>query len=112
MSSSYRMRNLLICSKVKRGFVYLLFITACVLSALSRSAEAPLTPEFWFYLTDYADEKGQVFDPLDLSEASQLNSNVKSVASSSSAYKQVDVNEYSSRSSSQTRPANKQGEHK
>jgi hypothetical protein len=98
LSSSYRMRNLLICSKVKRGFVYLLFITACVLSALSRSAEAPLTPEFWFYLTDY--------------EASQLNSNVKSVASSSSAYKQVDVNEYSSRSSSQTRPANKQGEHK
>lgn len=57
--------------KPLRSCAYLL--SGVLLAAGSAFAEAPtLSPEFWNYLVEFGDDKGEVFDPSDYAAVAKL----------------------------------------
>lgn len=56
-------------------------------SLWSQAADAPMPPEFWLYLSEYGNEKGEVFDPADYSKAG-VSEKIESASSSASSESQ------------------------
>lgn len=60
-----------VCARQLRLCAYLL--SGVLLAAVSARAEAPvLSPEFWNYMIEFGDGKGEVFDPADYAAVANL----------------------------------------
>lgn len=77
-----------------------------IFSLWSQAADAPMPPEFWLYLSEYGNEKGEVFDPADFSKAGE---SVKTYAASSSASSEAQQQAVSSFSTSSQMGIEKKG---
>lgn len=63
------------------------FLFGAILTSLSVTAQTPSPPqEFWEYLEEYSDDKGDLLDPLDYEQISAMKDEEESTAPELTAY--------------------------
>ncbi len=62
---------------------YWLLWYALIFSVAAQAETTPLPTEFWDYFIEYGDQQGDLFDPLDLAEADQVEQHKESLRSQS-----------------------------